>query len=85
MACQRITWLLWWMTWDCGITWVIRGSVHLSNSPKHIILWRALGKLEWSGAAAPMPLWTYLGLITSNGKKISKRDGAAWFRQLSCQ
>jgi glutamyl/glutaminyl-tRNA synthetase len=62
---------------DLGITWVIRGSDHLSNTPKHIALWRAVGKLEWSGAAAPMPLWTHLGLITSDGKKISKRDGAA--------
>lgn len=62
---------------DLGITWVIRGSDHLSNTPKHIALWRAVGKLEWSGAAAPMPLWTHLGLITSDdGKKISKRDGA---------
>jgi glutamyl-tRNA synthetase len=79
MACQRITWLLWWMTWDRGITWVIRGSDHLSNTLKHIVPWRALGKLEWSGAAAPIAPWTHRGLITSNGRKMSKRDGAASF------
>jgi glutamyl-tRNA synthetase len=62
---------------DLGITWVIRGSDHLSNTPKHIALWQALAKLDWAGAATPMPLWTHLGLITSGGKKISKRDGSA--------
>lgn len=54
-------------------------GVALSNSSPQLIitLWHALGKLEWSGAAAPIPLWTHLGLITSDGKKISKRDRAA--------
>jgi glutamyl-tRNA synthetase len=62
---------------DLGITWVIRGSDHISNTPKHIGIWNALAKLDWSGAATPIPLWTHLGLITSGGKKISKRDGSA--------
>ena len=64
---------------DFAITWVIRGSDHLSNTPKHIALWNALSKLDWSGSTAPLPLWTHIGLITSGGKKLSKLDfGHFW-------
>lgn len=62
---------------DVGITWVVRGVDHVSNTPKHIAIWKALGSTDWDKAVTPMPLWTHVGLITSGGKKLSKRDGAA--------
>jgi glutamyl-tRNA synthetase len=62
---------------DFAVTWVIRGADHFSNTPKHVALWNALGELDWAGAGTPPPLWTHLGLIMADGKKISKRDGAA--------
>ena len=60
-----------------GITWVVRGADHTSNTPKHIALWRALARVEWEGAGTAEPLWSHVGLITSKGAKLSKRDGAA--------
>ena len=51
---------------DMGVTHVIRGDDHLSNTPKHILLYRALG---WS-----MPHWGHLPLILNKDKtKMSKR------------
>ena len=53
-----------------GITHVIRGVDHLPNTPKHVALFRALG--------APAPTFAHLGMILgSDGKKLSKRHGAA--------
>jgi glutamyl-tRNA synthetase len=55
---------------DMGITHVIRGEDHLSNTPKHIPLFRALG-----GA---VPTFGHLPLILGPDKKrLSKRFGAA--------
>ncbi len=52
-----------------GITHVIRGEDHLSNTPKHIGLFRALG--------APVPSFGHLPLILGPDKKrLSKRTGA---------
>ncbi|HEV2852625.1 MAG TPA: glutamate--tRNA ligase [Thermoanaerobaculia bacterium] len=54
---------------DMGITHVIRGEDHLSNTPKHIPLFRALG-----GA---VPTFGHLPLILGPDKKrLSKRYGA---------
>ena len=51
---------------DMGITHVIRGDDHLSNTPKHILLYRALG---WE-----MPRWGHLPLILNTDRtKMSKR------------
>ncbi len=53
-----------------GITHVIRGVDHLPNTPKHVALFRALG--------APAPVFAHLGMILgADGKKLSKRHGAA--------
>jgi glutamyl-tRNA synthetase len=61
-----------------GITHVIRGVDHLSNTPKHVALFRALG--------ARVPVFAHLGMILgTDGKKLSKRHGAAGveeFREL---
>jgi glutamyl-tRNA synthetase len=54
---------------DMGITHVLRGEDHLSNTPKHIPLFQALG-----GA---MPTFGHLPLILGPDKKrLSKRYGA---------
>jgi glutamyl-tRNA synthetase len=52
------------------ITMVMRGDDHISNTPKQILLYRALG--------APLPRFAHLPMIHGpDGKKLSKRQGAA--------
>ena len=52
-----------------GITHVIRGDDHISNTPKQIALYQALG--------APVPVFGHLPMILGpDGKKLSKRHGA---------
>ena len=54
---------------DMRITDVIRGDDHLSNTPKQILLYRALG--------LPAPTFAHLPLILGPDKKrLSKRHGA---------
>jgi glutamyl-tRNA synthetase len=54
---------------DMGITHVARGDDHLSNTPKHVVLFRAFG--------AATPLFAHLPLILgSDRKRLSKRTGA---------
>lgn len=55
---------------DMGITHVIRGEDHLSNTPKHIALFRAFG--------VEPPKFAHIPLILNNdGSKMSKRDDGA--------
>jgi glutamyl-tRNA synthetase len=55
---------------DMRITHVLRGDDHISNTPKHILLFRALG--------AEPPAFAHLPLILGPDKKrLSKRHGAA--------
>jgi glutamyl-tRNA synthetase len=52
-----------------GITIVMRGDDHISNTPKQIQLYRALG--------ADLPVFAHLPMIHGiDGKKLSKRHGA---------
>ncbi|MDX9778145.1 MAG: glutamate--tRNA ligase [bacterium] len=52
-----------------GISHVIRGEDHLSNTPKQILLYLALG--------LPVPRFGHLPLILAkDGKRLSKRHGA---------
>ena len=54
---------------DMGITQVIRGDDHISNTPKHVLLFEALG--------APAPRFAHVPLILGADKKrLSKRHGA---------
>jgi len=53
---------------DMGITHVIRGDDHISNTPKHILLWHALGRTPPEFAHVPLILGT-------DKKKLSKRHG----------
>ena len=55
---------------DMGITHVIRGDDHLNNTPRQINIFKALG--------APTPKYAHISLILdSDGRKLSKRHGAA--------
>ena len=60
---------------DAGITHVIRGEDHLSNTPKQMLVLEALG--------APIPAYAHLPLLHGpDGKKLSKRHGAASVQEL---
>src|SRR3954447_10877928 len=60
---------------DAGITHVVRGADHYSNTPKHLRIYEALG-------AAP-PIYAHLPLLHGpDGKKLSKRHGAASVQDL---
>ena len=60
---------------DMGITHVIRGDDHLSNTPKQLLVMEALGE-------AP-PRYAHLPLLHGpDGKKLSKRHGAASVQEL---
>jgi glutamyl/glutaminyl-tRNA synthetase len=55
---------------EMGITHVIRGEEHLSNTARQTLLYGALGAAE--------PRFIHLGVILGpDGKKLSKRHGAA--------
>ena len=55
---------------EMKISHVIRGEDHLSNTPKHIEIFRALG--------APPPHYAHIPLILNrDGSKMSKRDEGA--------
>lgn len=54
---------------DMGITLVARGDDHLSNTPKHILLFRALGATPPSFAHLPL-------ILGCDKKRLSKRTGA---------
>jgi len=55
---------------ELGITHVIRGEEHLSNTARQTLLYTALG--------ATQPRFIHLGVILGpDGKKLSKRHGAA--------
>ena len=54
---------------DMNITHVLRGEDHISNTPKHILIYEALGKDV--PAFAHLPL-----LLASDRSKLSKRHGA---------
>ena len=60
---------------DMGITHVVRGEDHLSNTPRQILILQALG--------AEPPTYAHLPLLHGpDGKKLSKRHGAASVQEL---
>ena len=60
---------------DMGITDVIRGDDHLSNTPRQLLVLAALGE--------PAPRYAHLPLLHGpDGKKLSKRHGAASVQEL---
>jgi glutamyl-tRNA synthetase len=60
---------------DAGITHVVRGEDHLSNTPKQLLVLKALG--------ATPPRYAHLPLLHGpDGRKLSKRHGAASVQEL---
>ncbi|HEY2636109.1 MAG TPA: glutamate--tRNA ligase family protein, partial [Solirubrobacteraceae bacterium] len=60
---------------DAGITHVFRGVDHLSNTPKQVLVLQALG--------AEIPVYAHMPLLHGpDGKKLSKRHGAASVQEL---
>jgi glutamyl-tRNA synthetase len=60
---------------DMRISHVVRGADHLSNTPRQVMVLRALG--------ADPPLYAHLPLLHGpDGRKLSKRHGAASVQEL---
>src|SRR5438093_2974084 len=60
---------------EMGITHVVRGDDHLSNTPRQLLVLEALG--------APPPLYAHLPLLHGpDGKPLSKRHGAVSVQEL---
>ena len=60
---------------DARVTHVVRGEDHLSNTPKQLLVLEALG--------AEQPVYAHLPLLLGpDGKKLSKRHGAASVQEL---
>ncbi len=63
---------------DAAITHVVRGEDHLSNTPKQLLVFEALG--------AQAPIYAHLPLLHGpDGRKLSKRHGAASVQELRDQ
>jgi glutamyl-tRNA synthetase len=60
---------------DAGVTHVVRGADHYSNTPKQMLIQQAMG--------APTPIYGHLPLLHGpDGKKLSKRHGATSVQDL---
>ena len=60
---------------DMGITHVVRGADHYSNTPKQLLILQAMGEEP--------PLYAHVPLLHGpDGKKLSKRHGAASVQEL---
>jgi glutamyl-tRNA synthetase len=60
---------------DARITHVVRGEDHISNTPKQMLVYEALGETP--------PIYAHLPLLHGpDGKKLSKRHGAASVQEL---
>jgi len=60
---------------DAGITHVVRGADHYSNTPKQMLILQALGEA--------VPIYAHVPLLHGpDGKKLSKRHGAASVQEL---
>ena len=63
---------------EMKITHVVRGDDHISNTPKQILLYQALG--------APLPKFAHVPLILGSDKKrLSKRHGATSVMEYAAQ
>lgn len=60
---------------EMGITHIIRGEDHISNTPRHILLQEAIG--------APTPVYAHIPLVLAQDRsKLSKRNGSISVREL---
>jgi len=63
---------------EMGMTHVVRGDDHISNTPKQILLYQAMG--------APLPKFAHVPLILGADKKrLSKRHGATSVMEYATQ
>jgi glutamyl-tRNA synthetase len=63
---------------DARITHVVRGEDHISNTPKQMLVYEALGETP--------PIYAHLPLLHGpDGRKLSKRHGAASVQELRDQ
>jgi glutamyl-tRNA synthetase len=63
---------------DAGITHVVRGADHYSNTPKQMLIQQAMG--------APTPVYAHVPLLHGpDGKKLAKRHGATSVQDLADQ
>jgi glutamyl-tRNA synthetase len=53
---------------DTGINLILRGSDHITNTSKQVVLFHLLG--------AKMPKFAHVGLISQGGKLLSKSEGS---------
>jgi|HubBroStandDraft_2_1064218.scaffolds.fasta_scaffold00033_36 glutamyl-tRNA synthetase len=72
---------------DAGITHVVRGEDHLSNTPKQLLVLEAAtaAGIDGSDTGEPtqLPIYAHLPLLHGpDGKKLSKRHGAASVQEL---
>ena len=72
---------------DARITHVVRGEDHLSNTPKQLLVLEAARAVGFdrseAGRRTPPPVYAHLPLLHGpDGKKLSKRHGAASVQEL---
>jgi glutamyl-tRNA synthetase len=71
---------------DAQITHVVRGEDHLSNTPKQLLVLeaaKAAGFVGAGGGEVALPVYAHLPLLHGpDGKKLSKRHGAASVQEL---
>jgi glutamyl-tRNA synthetase len=68
---------------DAQITHVVRGEDHLSNTPKQLLVLEAAKAVGLADGAPSAPVYAHLPLLHgSDGKKLSKRHGAASVQEL---
>ena len=61
---------------------MVRGEDHLSNTPKQLLVLEAV-RAAGFGPSTPLPLYAHLPLLHGpDGKKLSKRHGAASVQEL---
>src|SRR5271166_6133173 len=66
---------------DARITHVVRGEDHVSNTPKQLLVMEAAKEVGLS--VEPLPRYAHLPLLHGpDGKKLSKRHGAASVQEL---
>lgn len=59
-----------------GVNFICRGTDHITNTAKQVALWHALSEVDPLQSRV-LPLFSHVGLIFKDKKKMSKRDGAA--------
>jgi glutamyl/glutaminyl-tRNA synthetase len=53
---------------DMGINYILRGTDHITNTSKQVVLFHLLG--------TPIPKFAHVGLISQGGKLLSKSEGS---------